>query len=59
MTESLIRICRGCHRYTLRERCPECTGATRTPHPARFNPHDRWGRYRRMLLDRPQDPVPE
>lgn len=50
MTESLIRICRGCRRYTLKESCPECGGGTRTPHPVRFSPQDRWGKYRRALL---------
>ncbi len=49
MTESVLRVCRGCGRYTFREKCPECGGATRTPHPARFDPGDRYGKYRRML----------
>jgi H/ACA ribonucleoprotein complex subunit 3 len=51
MTESLLHICRACHRYTLAEKCPECGSATRTPHPARFNPGDRYGKYRRMLTE--------
>jgi len=51
MTESLLRVCRACARYTLRETCPECGAATRTPHPARFNPADRYGKYRRMLTE--------
>lgn len=49
MTESVLRVCRGCYRYTYRPKCPECGGATRTPHPARFDPSDRYGKYRRML----------
>lgn len=49
MTESLLRICRSCHRYTLSETCPVDQGDTRTPHPARFSPQDRWGKYRRAL----------
>jgi len=50
MSESLLRVCTACGRYTLKSRCPACSGATRTPHPARFSPQDRWGRYRRALL---------
>jgi H/ACA ribonucleoprotein complex subunit 3 len=51
MTESILRICRGCHQYTLRATCPACGAETRTPHPARYNPNDRWGRYRRLLTE--------
>ncbi len=49
MTESLLQVCRDCRRYTLRAKCPECGSRTRTPHPARFDPGDRYGKYRRML----------
>ncbi|HYK92960.1 MAG TPA: RNA-protein complex protein Nop10 [Thermoplasmata archaeon] len=51
MTESILHVCRSCQKYTLSEVCPSCRGATRTPHPARFSPQDRWGRYRRALFD--------
>lgn len=51
MTESRIHRCTGCRRYTMKDRCPECGGEVRTPHPARFSPEDRWGKYRRALLD--------
>jgi H/ACA ribonucleoprotein complex subunit 3 len=50
MTDSILRVCRGCGRYTFRGVCPACGGPTRTPHPARFNPGDRYGKYRRLLL---------
>jgi H/ACA ribonucleoprotein complex subunit 3 len=53
MTDSLLRVCRACSRYTLRAKCPECGGSTRTPHPARFDPGDRYGKYRRMLTQLP------
>ncbi len=49
MTESILRVCRDCPRYTFHETCPSCHVPTRTPHPARFSPGDRWGKYRRML----------
>jgi H/ACA ribonucleoprotein complex subunit 3 len=51
VTESILKVCRGCGRYTLGTKCPECGGVTRTPHPARFSPSDRYGKYRRMLTD--------
>ena len=59
MTESLLHVCRDCGRYTLRDVCPQCGGPTRTPHPARFNPTDRYGKYRRLLLEasRPSAPA--
>ncbi|HTT35386.1 MAG TPA: RNA-protein complex protein Nop10 [Thermoplasmata archaeon] len=50
MTDARLRICPACHRYTLGESCPGCGEAVRTPHPARFSPQDRYGRYRRALL---------
>jgi H/ACA ribonucleoprotein complex subunit 3 len=49
MTESTLRVCRACVRYTFKSECPECGATTRTPHPARYNPTDRYGKYRRML----------
>ena len=50
MTESVLHVCRACRRYTLAPACPTCHAPTQTPHPARFSPQDRWGRYRRALL---------
>jgi len=50
MTESLLRVCRACRRYTLKSACPSCQAPTRTPHPARFDATDRYGVYRRRLL---------
>jgi H/ACA ribonucleoprotein complex subunit 3 len=51
MTESVLKVCRACARYTLKDACPSCGGATRTPHPARFDATDRYGAYRRRLLE--------
>jgi H/ACA ribonucleoprotein complex subunit 3 len=59
MTESLLHRCRSCGRYTLFEACPACHGPVGTPHPARFSPEDRYGRYRRALLAaRTGEPAP-
>jgi len=57
MSESVLRVCSDCDRYTFRAKCPECNGPTRTPHPARFNPNDRYGKYRRMLLAETHPPA--
>ena len=50
MTDAILRVCPACRRYTLAAACRACGGATRSPHPARFSPQDRWGKYRRALL---------
>ncbi len=49
MTEALLHRCSACGRYTLTPTCPVDGQPTRTPHPARFSPQDRWGKYRRAL----------
>ncbi|HYA54067.1 MAG TPA: RNA-protein complex protein Nop10 [Thermoplasmata archaeon] len=59
MTGSVLRVCRSCDRYTFQERCPTCSAPTRTPHPARFDPGDRYGKYRRLLLQSLPNPGPE
>jgi rRNA maturation protein Nop10 len=51
MTDALLRVCRVCGRYTFRADCPDGHGPTRTPHPARFDPGDRYGKYRRRLTE--------
>ncbi|HKS59815.1 MAG TPA: RNA-protein complex protein Nop10 [Thermoplasmata archaeon] len=51
MTDSRLKRCPGCSRYTLHEACPECGMPTRSPHPVRFSPEDRYGKYRRALQE--------
>ncbi|MCI4363358.1 MAG: RNA-protein complex protein Nop10 [Thermoplasmata archaeon] len=58
MSDGTLRVCRACHRYTLRERCPDCRAPSQNPHPARFSPEDRYGRYRRALLAAASAPSP-
>ncbi|MCX8204272.1 MAG: RNA-protein complex protein Nop10 [Candidatus Nezhaarchaeota archaeon] len=42
--------CVVCGRYAIdKELCPSCGGPLRVPHPARFSPEDRYGKYRRLL----------
>ncbi len=50
MSESILRVCRACARYTMRPACPGCGGPTRSPHPPRYDATDRYGVYRRRLL---------
>lgn len=38
--------------YTLGERCPDCDAETVNSVPARFDPADPYGRYRRALKRR-------
>lgn len=42
-----IRYCEQDHRYTLFFTCPICGAPTRSAHPARYSPQDRYGEYRR------------
>ena len=46
MAKPLMRRCLSCGRYTLKPRCPGCGGDTRSAHPARFSPDDKYARYR-------------
>ena len=48
--KGLLRKCVKCGEYTLRQdKCPYCGSPLRCPHPAKFSPEDRYGKYRRML----------
>ena len=38
-----------CGQYTLKEKCPTCGKDTVSPHPAKFSPQDKYGKYRRLL----------
>ncbi len=45
----LLRKCTGCHRYTLKEMCPHCGGATVSPHPAKYSPDDKYQRLKILM----------
>ncbi len=47
----LLRKCRKCGRYTLREVCPVCGARTAVAHPPRFSPVDKYVRYRILLKE--------
>lgn len=44
--------CSSCDAYTLEETCPHCGAATRTAHPARFSPDDKYSEQRVRFLSR-------
>ena len=39
--------CADCKTYTMKDTCPECGKATSISKPAKFNPKDPYGDYRR------------
>jgi H/ACA ribonucleoprotein complex subunit 3 len=45
-----LRKCLKCKRYTLKEICPICGEKTVYPHPPRYSPQDRYGRFRREII---------
>lgn len=44
-----MKICPKCKDYTLKEVCPLCNLRTINPHPPKFSPEDRYGKYRRLM----------
>jgi H/ACA ribonucleoprotein complex subunit 3 len=44
-----LRKCKDCGIYTLKEECPKCGKRTGSPHPPKFSPEDRYGKYRRLM----------
>ncbi len=50
MSRWLLRKCLDCGRYTLKtDKCPYCSGKVRVPHPPKFSPEDKYGKYRRAM----------
>ena len=41
-----LRKCTGSKAYTLKEKCKKCGDDTRSVHPAKFSPDDKYLRYR-------------
>ena len=41
-----LRKCPECGSYTLKDVCQKCEQTTKTVHPAKFSPDDRYLRYR-------------
>lgn len=45
-----MRKCPSCKSYTLLQDCPKCSVRALSPHPAKFSPLDKYGKYRRMMI---------
>jgi len=41
-----LRKCPKCKSYTLKDICKECKEPTKSVHPAKFSPDDKYLRYR-------------
>ena len=41
-----LRKCIACNQYTLKDKCPKCNGKTKSAHPAKFSPDDKYMKYR-------------
>ena len=60
-----LMYCDTCKRYTMKKRCDKCQLATRSAHPARFSPDDKYSKERialkrrhgLLLTQRPPQPL--
>ncbi|TMI20228.1 RNA-protein complex protein Nop10 [Candidatus Bathyarchaeota archaeon] len=52
----LMRRCPNCSRYTLKETCPACGTPTKSPHPPKFSPDDKYARQRMEGSSAPSEP---
>ncbi|RMW39588.1 MAG: RNA-protein complex protein Nop10 [Candidatus Nitrosopelagicus sp.] len=41
-----LRKCMKCNSYTLKNTCKKCNEETKSVHPAKFSPDDKYLRYR-------------
>lgn len=48
---SLIRKCRNCETYTLKEECPKCGSFADVALPPRYSPQDRFQRFRLKMKE--------
>lgn len=44
-----LRKCQKCGRYTMMDACPDCGSKTKTAHPSKYSPEDKYASYRRRL----------
>jgi H/ACA ribonucleoprotein complex subunit 3 len=49
MGNALMRYCKACRDYTLKDVCPRCGRKAIQNTPAKFSPEDNYGEYRRRL----------
>ena len=46
-----ILVCSKCRQYTMQGKCPKCGIETENPKPAKYNPDDPYGDYRRKAKE--------
>ena len=46
-----ILLCKKCNQYTMKDKCPKCGKVTENPKPAKYDPEDRMGKYRRKAKE--------
>ena len=50
MVKSVLMKCPNCGRYTLsKDKCPVCGSKVIVPHPPKFSPEDKYGKYRLLM----------
>ncbi len=45
----LLRKCKNCQTYTLRDKCEKCGGPAVSPHPAKFSMDDKYRKYKILM----------
>ncbi|MCB2171701.1 RNA-protein complex protein Nop10 [archaeon] len=45
----LLRKCRNCDHYTMKDTCPKCGGEAVSPHPAKFSMDDKYRKYKILM----------
>ena len=45
----LLRKCRNCDLYTMKDTCPKCGGEAVSPHPAKFSMDDKYRKYKILM----------
>jgi H/ACA ribonucleoprotein complex subunit 3 len=46
-----ILKCPECKVFTISEKCPKCGKIAVSPKPAKYSPHDKYAKYRRMAKE--------
>jgi len=46
----MMKKCLICGVYTLEAKCPKCGKTSTSPHPHKFSPEDKYGKYRRLMM---------
>ncbi len=47
---NLLRVCRSCGKYSLKDICSDCGKTTNSAHPPKYSKEDKYAIYRRKEL---------